>query len=128
MEGGGGKKGSDRGEKAGCNNGNAWRQAFALSHHPKGVPLGTATVELTMKQALQALVQWSSRSWREEVLYKRPGVGWGGRETQVCVEDLMDVAGMSECVFSASDRKLPGPFLVTNCMMCSKAHGRAEHP
>lgn len=38
------------------------------------------------------------------------GGGGGGKETQVCAEDLRDAAGMSECVFSASEGKLPGPF------------------
>lgn len=60
------------------------------------VPLGNASVELAMKQALQALpLQPSSDSGEREHCTKDQG-----KETQVCVEDLSDVAGGSQSVCS----------------------------
>lgn len=91
----------------------------------KVLPPGTAAVELAMKRALQALVQRpSSRSWRKEALSKRPG-----GESQVCVEDLIEVGGIQRvCVLSLhATESYQDLFPVVDNMMCSKASGKAEH-
>lgn len=56
----------------------------------------TATVEPTIRSASPALVQRPSfSSWRKEALSKDQG-----KEAQVCMEDLIDVAGHRQHVCS----------------------------
>lgn len=80
----------------GCSNGNVWRQAFALSHHQKVVPLGLFLWSLQLSRL--------HKHWHSSLL-PAPGkrkqcIKAMGKEMQAGVEELTGVAGNCQSVCS----------------------------